>query len=319
MMRGEPGAKRTAQGSAAWPFAFPWSRPFARALAYLSLCGVQVAMALVSLLWAEGWAAQSVGAWQSAQLVLAVVLCMLLLGNFLRVLRWRPRRSKRATPEVVQERWRIAQDLHDHVGSQLVGAMALLDVGDAATQPLAQALEQCLLDLRLLADSMDGEDEALPQRLARLRHRLQPVLDRRGIALCWQVSLAPDFPWPVGEPARQASAIVQEAISNVLQHAGATRLSVVLQPWGSPGDQEWRLQISDNGCGMAQPTPGSRAQEGMGCSGMRRRAAGLKAQLEFLPAASGGLCVQMTVQVPRPARDGLRSTGAALQRGTEFS
>lgn len=170
MMRGEPGAKRTARGSAAWPFAFPWSRPFARALAYLSLCGVQVAMALVSLLWAEGWAAQSVGAWQSAQLVLAVVLCVLLLGNFLRVLRWRPRRSKRATPEVVQERWRIAQDLHDHVGSQLVGAMALLDVGDAATQPLAQALEQCLLDLRLLADSMDGEDEALPQRLARRRH-----------------------------------------------------------------------------------------------------------------------------------------------------
>src|SRR5690606_2375682 len=123
--------------------------------------------------------------------------------------------------------------LHDHVGSQIVAAMALVDANDPAARPLAQALEQCLLDLRLLVDSMDGDDEGLPERLARLRHRLQPALDRRGIALHWQVFPEPGAPWPTGHAARECVAIVQEAISNAIQHTGATELRVVLEGSGA--------------------------------------------------------------------------------------
>ncbi len=49
------------------------------------------------------------------------------------------------------------------------------------------ALEQGMLHLRFVVDSMDAQDEPVTTRLARLRHRLQPVLERRGIQPAWEM------------------------------------------------------------------------------------------------------------------------------------
>ncbi len=267
-------------------------RPPAFALACVSLWFAQLVIGALLLLWGEQWEDGTVWRWEIASLVVALLLGALLLVQLPRALRWRPRRSRRTHPEVVQERQRIARDLHDHVGSQIVAAMALVDAKDLAARPLAQALEQCLLDLRLLVDSMDGDDEGLPERLARLRHRVQPALDRSGIALQWQVAPETDVTWPTGHAARECLAIVQEAISNAIQHSGATELRVVLQGSGAA----WRLQVADNGRGLASQLWGEGA--GKGLQSMHRRAGALGAQLQLLKPAQGGLSVELSMAPP---------------------
>lgn len=105
--------------------------------------------------------------WELAALVISVGLVALLLVQLPRALQWRPRLRARASPEVMAERRRIAQDLHDNLGAKLVFAMALLDTEPPAVRELRSLLDKCMLDLRLVVDSMDAQDEPFADRLAR--------------------------------------------------------------------------------------------------------------------------------------------------------
>ncbi|MBS0608850.1 MAG: ATP-binding protein [Comamonadaceae bacterium] len=270
------------------------TRPPAYALACAALCLIQLLVNLLLVLNGDQWGHGATQRWQVFSLGVTGALAILILLQLPRALQWRPRRSIRPSHELKLERQRIARDLHDQVGSQLVHAMALVDPGAPATQPLLQTLEHCLLDLRLLVDSMDGDDDALSDRLARLRHRIQPVLDHRGIALDWDVLPSDAAPMPVGMPARELTAIVQEALSNVLQHASATAVAIRLEHVPLADGGAWRLQVVDNGKGLAHTEPTGSAA-GHGIAGMRLRAADAGAVLELLPAPGQGLCVQVTL------------------------
>ncbi len=274
------------------------TRPPVYALACVGLWGLQLAVAAVLLVFSLGGAGGAHWGWHAAGVALSLLLGALLLLQLPRALRWRPRRSLRASREVMQERQRIARDLHDHVGLQLVAAVESLGHEGPSSQELARRLEQCLLDLRLVVDSMDGDDDALPDRLARLRHRLEPALQRRGIVLHWQVALDSEIAWPTGPVAREVAAIAQEAMSNALQHAQASELTVVLGPVPAGTEPEgsavWMLQIQDNGKGgatadLTAPAVGA----GAGLRSMRRRAETLGARLYAGPAPGGGVCVQL--------------------------
>ncbi|WP_120967190.1 ATP-binding protein [Comamonas sp. lk] len=221
---------------------------------------------------------------------------------------WRRRRSVRPSREVQAERRRIAAALHDGVGSQLVQAMLLLDETPGNEHPVQAMLEQSLLDLRWIVDSMDGQGDALIIRLARFRHRLQAVTERRGMHLYWEV-WDPEFDeaslgrrLPAGAMAEQIMAILQEAASNVLQHSQATELWITLEPFDpasnkTPGQVAVRvaahsfahaqLSIRDNGRGLEVQTPSA----GLGLSSMRRRAAEIGAQLQLQPREGGGVSV----------------------------
>ena len=271
------------------------TRPPAFALACVAIWAMQLVVNIVLMVYADQLGRASAQRWQAFNLCATVVLGALLLVQLPRALQWRPRRGTRAGREVAQERQRIARDLHDHVGSQLVGAMALVDERDPAMRPLVLALERCMLDLRLVVDSMSCDDDALPDCLARLRHRIQPALDRRGIALAWNVAPPASAPcMPVGAHACELAAIAQEAVSNVLQHSSATAVSIALLPLDTPQGAAWRLQVADNGKGLPAAAL-SCHHAGQGLAGMRRRAAKAGGSLELIPAEGGGLCVQVTV------------------------
>lgn len=270
------------------------TRPPVFALACVAVWLVALSVDTLLLAYADHLSLQAEHRWKILSLATLVVLGILLLVQLPRALQWRPRRSLRPSPEVKRERQRIARDLHDQVGSQLVNAMALVDGSDPAQRLLAQALELCLLDLRLLVDSMDGEDDSLADRLARLRHRIQPVLDRRGIALQWDIAPPGDLALPAGVAAREMAAVVHEAVSNVLQHAGATALAIRLRLVETLQGRAWQLQVVDNGAGL--PGGGSSQQDsGHGITSMHARAAALAGWLELLPQEGQGLCVQLTV------------------------
>ncbi len=94
-----------------------------------------------------------------------------------------------------------------------------------------------------------------------------------------------------GEPAPlpagvdlSAYRIVQEALTNTLRHAGASRAEVTLRY--RPGEVE--LEVRDDGNGLA---PGDAGASGQGLTGMRERALLLGGTLEAGPLPRGGFRV----------------------------
>src|SRR5690606_10470428 len=133
---------------------------------------------------------------------------------------------------------------------------------------LHAALEKCLLDLRLLTDSMDGDEASLGDRLAQLRYRVGPVLAQRGIRVTWDLETAQNVGLPRADSAVHLMASVQEALSNALQHALATEIEVRAS---TLKDQAaWRIEMRDNGRGMAATRPGGTTGGGSGMAGMAR-------------------------------------------------
>ncbi len=74
--------------------------------------------------------------------------------------------------------------------------------------------------------------------------------------------------------------IVQEALTNVLKHAGASTVEVAFEAWPGGG---WRLRVCDNGRGFDPEA----AARGRGLGNMRRRAERLGARLHTGPGAGG--------------------------------
>lgn len=267
------------------------------------LCLLSVAMVV------RCWAQDVPGMWYLgvAQLALIASLGALLGLSLPRALQWRVRSSVRPSAELQAERQRIARDLHDNVGSQLVSAMALLDPAVPAQAQALRVLEQCMLDLRLVVDSMDSAGESVTERLARLRHRIQPVLERRGIQMAWDVDCTDDARLPDGECAGHLVCIAQEALSNVLQHSGATQVQMHMAH--VPREDAWHLDISDNGSGLstAHATPHATSYAhggGQGLAGMQQRARLAGGQLHLLHPPQGGTCVRVVLPCTPEAAQG---------------
>lgn len=270
------------------------NRPPHFALACLALCVVQLVLSLLLVRHFWGLSSPAMQWLAGTQIATQTLLGLLVLVQVPRALQWRPRRNPRPSAELQAERQRIARELHDNVGSQLINTMGLLDPKLPVHSQALRALEQCLLDLRLVVDSMDSSADSLVDRLARLRHRVQPVLDRRGIDMAWHVNAADEAGTPCAGHAQHMVSIVQEALSNVLQHAQATQVTVRLDHDGVLG--AWRLEICDNGCGLPDAFTASRAKpSGYGLEGMRSRALQMGGALELIQPEEGGTCIRVVV------------------------
>jgi signal transduction histidine kinase len=191
---------------------------------------------------------------------------------------------------VSAERSRILKDMHDGVGAHLTSALRQLqspreagvDIG-LVTQTLRDSLDQLKLSVDALS-LMPGDVQGL---LASLRFRITPRLKAAGLTLLWDV---PDLPsWPQGQaPAlRQLQYILFEGLSNVLQHSGASTLTLSARAFAD------HIQVSliDNGQGWHQG-----AEEGQGLQTMRARAGVIGATVEFHGALQGG--AELRVMLP---------------------
>ena len=204
-----------------------------------------------------------------------------------------------------EERQRISRELHDGVGSQLVHLLAGLDRRDVHQQELALALEQCLLDLKLMVDEVGdrGGTATLVDLLASLRYRVQPVLSRLGVLLQWEVDLAPQLDDVRGERARQVLRIVQEGLANAIRHAGAQRMGLSCR-YDALADRV-TLELWDNGRGLEASSSSSAASGGKGMASMRHRAQGIGARLDVsadaVPGTAGG--TRLRLELPRVQAD----------------
>lgn len=196
------------------------------------------------------------------------------------------------------ERERIASDLHDGLGFHLTTALSLAGEARKENSEPWLIVELALLELHSVIHFAHSGGESVVQSLGSLRYRLQKVVEREGVEMVWQVRH--DIPEDVltGAPAYHFIKIVQEALSNVLQHAGATRL--IVQVGSPPPGRTLVLRIVDNGRGITQRDAMS---HGRGLAGMARRAQLLGAKLRIEPVPEGGTCVHLSVPLPCRAHD----------------
>ena len=196
-----------------------------------------------------------------------------------------------ATSAVVNERHRIAQELHDGVGSQIVNILSSLDSRVPGQHLVALALEQCLADLKLTVDAIDSANDNALEALGRLRYRMQHSLDRLGIRMLWKVEICGELEAVRGEPAQQVLRIAQECLTNVIRHADASVVGVVLR--FVPETNSLVLEVRDNGRGIGRSKAGRTG--GKGLESMRRRAQLIGGELLISSKASAGTRVRLTL------------------------
>jgi hypothetical protein len=190
---------------------------------------------------------------------------------------------------MLEERQRLMRDMHDGIGSQLVGALQLALHPSVDKEAVATQLRDTLDHLRLTVDAMQDTEGDIASLLGALRYRLNPRLAAAGIALAWEVAPLPEMPDWTLQHARDLQLILFEAFSNLLLHAGATHACLRAQV-ETAGDAI-RLTLADDGRGFDPAGAG-----GKGLANMRVRAARLGARLE-LASAPGATTV--TLVLPR--------------------
>lgn len=204
-------------------------------------------------------------------------------------------REEKARLAVLEERTRIARELHDvvaHAISVIVlqarGARHALaaepDDARGAIDAIEQTATQALREMRRLLGMLRAGDEEValaPQpSLAQLDGLVTHVRDA-GLPVEVRVEGVPRELAPAVD--LSAYRIVQEALTNALKHAGPARAQVLVRY----GEGVLELEIADTGAGGANGD-GS----GHGLAGMRERVAVFGGVLESGPRIEGGYAVR---------------------------
>jgi len=193
-----------------------------------------------------------------------------------------------------QERTRLAQSLHDDLGQYLAGIRAqgcLLRM--AADQPTV--VKQTAQALELNCERLQQGFRALVHDLYPVALQHMPLAEAFGVLVSqWQASQGIECRLRVGEhlpalpgPSRtHLYRLLQEALTNVARHAGASQVRVRLQR----STKGLRLLVRDNGCGAQQPQ-----RPGVGLHSMAERARSLGADLRILSRPGGGWALALNI------------------------
>jgi len=234
---------------------------------------------------------------------LGVVFAALVIGDTVRSRRElrearREEREQESRRRVADERLRIARDLHDTVAHALVainvraGVAAHLHGSDEALQDIMAVSSDALNDLRATLDLLRDADDPAPTAPTLDLASLTQLLDRAkaaGLDTDANVQLnGQTIPIAVGQAGFR---IVQEALTNVMRHAAASRACVNLHVEA----EMLHVEVTNDG-NVAAPTQG-----GHGLRGMRERAAALGGDVTAGPVERGGW--QVYARLPlRPAK-----------------
>ncbi len=204
---------------------------------------------------------------------------------------------------VLAERARIAREIHDTLVQGFVGISAQLAVALRSNINDEEALRHIVVARRMARHSLT---EA---RSSMIDLRATPV-EGRDLASALSLSTRR---WAAGDPVpvdieisgvprglpqdleQNVLRIAQEAVTNAVKHANATRISIHLQFRPESLD----LTVSDNGCGFDTSGVFSLAEGQFGLMGMRERAQRLNGQMDLTSAPGSGTQVHVTFPISR--------------------
>jgi signal transduction histidine kinase len=243
--------------------------------------------------------------------VALVTIIAWLIGHSIRQAQARAEllRAQAAAQTVMAERLRIARELHDIVAHS-IGIIAIqagagrrvFDARPAEARDALAAIEATSREtLSGLRRMMTGLRRAEPGP-GPGQAPLGPAPGLAGIerlaAMTLEVGVRVEVDWHGSReplPADidlSAFRIIQEAVTNVVRHAGTGQCRVLI----GQQDGQLSIEVTDSGHG------GSAAGTGYGIAGMRERAALLGGDFSAGPRPGGGFRVTARLPVPAPAR-----------------
>jgi signal transduction histidine kinase len=198
----------------------------------------------------------------------------------------------------VEERQRLARELHDSVSQALYGvalgartARTLLDRDPAkATEPVEYVMslaEAGLAEMRALIFELRPESLELEGLVAGLEKQSAALRARHNIEVNADLGSEPDAPLAVKEAIAR---IAQEAMHNTVKHARASHVTLRLRQ--NNGSLE--LDVEDDGRGFdpTQPYAGH-----LGLRSMRERAAKLGGEIAMDSAPGEGARIRVSIPV----------------------
>jgi signal transduction histidine kinase len=205
---------------------------------------------------------------------------------------------------VLEERNRVARELHDAVSQTLFSMMyeahaaAETPNGDAATKTALARLEQhaaaALGEMRGLVYALRPKSLERDGLAAALIDHAESLKRAHGVPLEIRIEGIPRLPL---DHEMALLRIAQEALQNTIKHAGGAAVEVVLRH-SRPGTE---LVVADHGPGfdMQGLSPTTRT---MGLSTMRERAAAIRAELTVKTAPGKGTRVDVFLPTPASRR-----------------
>jgi signal transduction histidine kinase len=203
---------------------------------------------------------------------------------------------------VLEERQRLARELHDSVTQSVYGVTllaeavaGLLAAGDQERAVnrlgrLQETAQDALKEMRLLVFELRPPVLDKEGLVAALQNRLELVEARGGLQT--ELSVQGERRLPI-ETEEELYHIAQESLNNALKHARAKRVKVHL--WMS--ERSVHLEVEDDGQGF---DPRLTAKSGMGISTMRERAQRIGGDLMIDTTPGGGTKVSVEIRDLRP-------------------
>lgn len=173
---------------------------------------------------------------------------------------------------VTEERSRIARDMHDNIGAQLISALH-----SPAAERKDTMIRETLSDIRSIINNAAEAGRSLGETLAELRYEAADRLGLAGVALDWRVEEDGAVELP-SQTVHALRSIVREAVSNTLKHSGATSVAILV----SQRDGRLWFTITDNGRGLPD-----KLIAGNGLGNIRARVESLKGTVDIANAQPG--------------------------------
>ena len=205
-----------------------------------------------------------------------------------------------------EERTRIAREVHDELGQALTGLK--IDLAWLAGKVRGAR------GLRAKIKSMSAQVDGTIQAVRRIATELRPgVLDSLGLAAAieWQAAefqertgirceMKIDVTETIWEQNFSTACfrIFQETLTNIIRHAGATRVDVRL----AQDEHALILTVRDNGRGITEKEIAD--SRSIGLIGMKERATQVGGQVAFVRLPDGGTIVTMRVPLPATVTSG---------------
>lgn len=200
----------------------------------------------------------------------------------------------------LQERNRIAREIHDSLGHSLTAQTILLENvmlfweqdTERAKSYLLQAKESCYQALKDVSRAV-----AALRNFSQIENPLAAAIPELLNKACQSTPITHDCEINITTPLSDevslaAYRIVQEALTNVVKHSQATKLSIQI----SSRPESLHVQVLDNGKGFDP----SKNTTGFGLRGMKERAMALGGTFQFWSVPGLGCHIDVVLPLPKP-------------------